>query len=80
MPNLEASPLFQLPPDIADFIGRGQVTAELMARLTDEPAGNAVIVCAVSGKGGVSRASSPVLRTLSLGETGHQMTRTTRAV
>ena len=59
-PNPQATPLFQLPPDIADFTGRGQVTAELTARLTDEPAGNAMVVCVVSGKGGVGKTALAV--------------------
>lgn len=54
------SNLFQLPPDIADFTGRAEECAELVGRLTGAVGGNATVVCALSGKGGVGKTSLAV--------------------
>jgi len=60
----EAAPPHQLPPDVADFVGRAELVAELrgwLARWPDGVAGKAegaaVAVSAVSGKAGVGKST-----------------------
>jgi tetratricopeptide (TPR) repeat protein/transcriptional regulator with XRE-family HTH domain len=57
----------QLPPDVADFVGRAELVAQLrgwLARWLDDVAGKAngaaVAVCAVSGKAGVGKSALAV--------------------
>jgi transcriptional regulator with XRE-family HTH domain len=62
--------VFQLPPDVTDFTGRSKAAAELTTLLTRGPVGNAVVVCVLSGKGGVGMISlSPVGRSDSVSST-----------
>ncbi len=63
----EPAPPHQLPPDVADFVGRAELVAELrgwLARWPDGLAGNAegtaVAVSAVSGKAGVGKSALAV--------------------
>lgn len=48
-----------LPPDIADFIGRDD-QVELLRRVLAEPAGSAVPVSAIDGRGGVGKTALAV--------------------
>jgi tetratricopeptide (TPR) repeat protein/transcriptional regulator with XRE-family HTH domain len=58
----------QLPPDVADFVGRAELVAQLrgwLARWPDavaaeKPNGIAVAVCAVSGKAGIGKSALAV--------------------
>jgi tetratricopeptide (TPR) repeat protein/transcriptional regulator with XRE-family HTH domain len=52
--------VFQLPPDVTDFTGRSKAAAELTTLLTRGPVGNAVVVCVLSGKGGVGKTTLAV--------------------
>ena len=61
-----ASP-HQLPPDVADFVGRAELVAQLRGRLACGPDGvavsangTAVAVAAVSGKAGVGKSARVV--------------------
>ncbi|MGW4412122.1 ATP-binding protein [Nonomuraea sp. NPDC004702] len=49
--------LYQLPPDIEDFTGRAEDAAELAKLLISREAETAVVVTALSGKGGVGKTS-----------------------
>ncbi|MFI5779986.1 AfsR/SARP family transcriptional regulator [Nocardia sp. NPDC051570] len=51
-------PPAQLPADIADFTGRGEVVRRLVERLGE--AGAAVPVCAITGMGGVGKSTVAV--------------------
>ncbi|MFI8931546.1 AfsR/SARP family transcriptional regulator [Streptomyces sp. NPDC053474] len=46
----------QLPADIADFTGRGDLVAQLTATLTDPPA-RAMTICAITGIGGIGKTT-----------------------
>lgn len=52
--------LFQLPPDIEDFTGRSADLTELTELLTLQPVGNAVVLAALSGKGGIGKTTLAV--------------------
>jgi NB-ARC domain len=54
---LPAGKLFQLPPDIEDFTGRAEDAAELTKLLVARQVETAVVVTALSGKGGVGKTS-----------------------
>lgn len=48
----------QLPPDTADFTGRGEITARLVG--LSSPAGHAVPIVAISGRAGVGKTTLAV--------------------
>jgi tetratricopeptide (TPR) repeat protein/transcriptional regulator with XRE-family HTH domain len=63
----EPAPPHQLPPDVADFVGRAELVAQLrgwLARWPDavveKANGSAVAVCAVSGKAGIGKSALAV--------------------
>ncbi|MBD3140737.1 ATP-binding protein [Microbispora bryophytorum] len=53
----QAGRLYQLPPDIEDFTGRAEDATELARLLISRRADTAVVVTALSGKGGVGKTT-----------------------
>src|SRR5215475_55841 len=60
-PALQEAAPGQLPPDVADFVGRAEVLARLRGLLAGPPGGaTAVVVSAVAGRAGVGKSALAV--------------------
>jgi tetratricopeptide (TPR) repeat protein/transcriptional regulator with XRE-family HTH domain len=59
-PGVEGVRPCQLPPDVADFVGRAEVVARLRGLLAGRPGAAAVVVSAVAGRAGVGKSALAV--------------------